>query len=150
MSDSPLPIDCVYFLISRTSLAITSGLKKDFGASGISGLRPAYLGVLLSLWAEDGLQARELSRRAGLEPSTMTGLLDRMEGDRLLERRPDPDDRRAQRIHLTSLGREAHEPAMRVVDENLNRLTQGITDEDVEQVKQLLRKVLLNAQEGRR
>ena len=150
MSNSTDPTDCVYFLISRTSLAITSGLKRDFVTAGITGLRPAYLGVLLSLWAEDGLQGAELARRAGLEPSTMTGLLDRMEGDRLVERRPDPDDRRAQRIHLTPAGQAVHEPAMKVVDETLARLTQGLSDVEVDHVRKLLRQVLVNAQEGRR
>ncbi len=150
MNDPTRPTDCVYFLVSRTSLAITSGLKRDFAAAGIKGLRPAYLGVLLSLWAEDGLQATELARRAGLEPSTMTGMLDRMEGDRLVQRQPDPSDRRAQRIYLAPAGLKAHEPAMRVVDENLSLLTRGLSDHQVDEVKQLLQKVLLNAQEGRR
>ena len=33
-------------------------------------VRPAYLGVLMSLWQEDGLRLAELGRRVALEPST--------------------------------------------------------------------------------
>ena len=96
-----LPPDCPYYLISRATLAVTSHLKKGFANEGIGTIKPAYLGVLLSLWDEDGLKANELGKRAGLEPSTMTGLLDRMERDGLVKREPDPNDRRAHRIHLT-------------------------------------------------
>ena len=77
----PLPPDCPYYLISRSMLAVTSLLKKGFANEGINTIKPAYLSVLLSLWNEDGLKGNELGRRAGLEPSTMTGLLDRMERD---------------------------------------------------------------------
>jgi DNA-binding MarR family transcriptional regulator len=97
--------DCPYYLITRASLVTTAHLKRKLAEAGAGQIRPSYLGVLLSLWREDGLRGVELGRRAGLEPSTMTGILDRMERDDLVARRPDPDDRRAHRIHLTGRGR---------------------------------------------
>ena len=42
-----------------------------------------------------------------VEPMAMVRILDRMEADGLLERRPDPDDRRARRLHLTREGQAA-------------------------------------------
>jgi len=74
--------ECPYYLITRASLACTARLKEALAAAGVGNIRPAYLGVLMSLWSDDGLRAVELGRRAGLEPSTMTGLLDRMESQR--------------------------------------------------------------------
>ena len=84
------PIDCPYYLISRVTLVVTSALKKGFTEAGVTAVKPAYLGVLLTLWREDGLKVIDLGRKAGLEPSTMTGLLDRMERDTLLYREADP------------------------------------------------------------
>ena len=112
----PEPIDCPYYLISRATLVATAALKRALADAGVGQIRPAYLGVLMSLWKKDGLKMVDLGRRAGLEPSTMTGLLDRMERDDLVVRVPDPDDRRAYRIQLTELGRHVEEPVHRVVE----------------------------------
>ena len=140
----PLPPDCPYYLLSRATLAVTSHLKKGFADEGISTIRPAYLGVLLSLWDKDGLKANELGKRAGLEPSTMTGLLDRMERDGLVKREPDPNDRRANRIHLTQGGVDAKVSATKVVSATLGKVFCTISKKDIETTKNLLRTILLN------
>jgi len=140
----PLPPDCPYYLLSRATLAVTSHLKKGFADEGISTIRPAYLGVLLSLWDKDGLKANELGKRAGLEPSTMTGLLDRMERDGLVKREPDPNDRRANRIHLTQEGVDAKVSATKVVSATLEKVFCTISKKDIETTKNLLRTILLN------
>ena len=140
----PLPPDCPYYLISRASLSATSVLKKGLIRTGASNIKPAYLGVLLSLWSEDNLKASELGRRAGLEPSSMTGLLDRMERDGLLERTPDPMDRRASRICLTKSGIEAEKGSMEAVNVLLDKVFADISEKDIETSKSVLRKVLAN------
>ncbi len=140
----PLPPDCPYYLISRASLSATSVLKKGLIRTGASNIKPAYLGVLLSLWSEDNLKASELGRRAGLEPSSMTGLLDRMERDGLLERTPDPMDRRASRICLTKSGIEAEKGSMEAVNVLLDKVFADISEKDIETTKSVLRKVLAN------
>jgi len=140
----PLPPDCPYYLISRSMLVVTSLLKKGFANEGINTIKPAYLGVLLSLWNEDGLKANELGKRAGLEPSTMTGLLDRMERDGLAKRKPDPNDRRAHRIHLTKEGVDAEVSATKVVSDTLEKVFSTISEKDIETTKNVLRTVLLN------
>jgi DNA-binding MarR family transcriptional regulator len=140
----PLPPDCPYYLISRATLAVTSLLKKGFSKKGVNTIKPAYLGVLLSLWNEDGLKANELGKRAGLEPSTMTGLLDRMERDGLVKRKPDPNDRRAHRIHLTKEGVDAEVSATKVVSDTLEKVFSTISEKDIETTKNVLRTVLLN------
>jgi len=140
----PLPPDCPYYLVSRAALAVTSHLKKGFTTAGINTIKPAYLGVLLSLWSEDGLKANELGKRAGLEPSSMTGLLDRMERDGLVKREPDPNDRRASRIYLTQSGVHSEVSATAVVSDTLKKAFNTIPKEDIETTKNVLRTILLN------
>ena len=142
------PADCPYYLISRVTLQVASALKKGFAHAGVDGIKPAYLGVLLSLWREDGLKVIELSRRAGLEPSTMTGLLDRMERDNLAYRAADPNDRRAQRFYLTRIGRNVEKPALDVVDRVLRKVFVGISEQELSQSMDLLRRVLTNLKAG--
>ncbi|MHC4108867.1 MAG: MarR family winged helix-turn-helix transcriptional regulator [Planctomycetota bacterium] len=139
------PTDCPYYLVSRATLLVTHALRQELRDAGVDHVRPAYLGVLLSLWLEDGLKVVELGRRAGLEPSTMTGLLDRMERDGLLSRSADPEDRRAQRIHLTNKGRDAKPAVSKVMDRALGKILDGVGEADLTRLKKTLRRVLANA-----
>jgi len=141
------PAECPYYLISRVTLQATSAMKKGLAAAGVETVKPAYLGVLLSLWREDGLKVIELSRKAGLEPSTMTGLLDRMERDKLAYRQADRKDRRVQRIYLTSAGKDVEKPVLEVVEQVLAKMFAGVSETDVENAMNLMRQVLANAQE---
>lgn len=141
------PRECPYYLVTRASLAATSVFKKAFADAGITEVKPAYLGTLMSLWNEDGLKVIELGRRAGLEPSTMTGLIDRMERDGLVRRVPDPEDRRVQRIHLTEFGRTVRDVVASNVDRVMAQILAGIDEKDIAHLKETLRKLLANVQE---
>lgn len=147
MTRDGLP-DCLYYLLTRASLVATSFLKKDLAAAGVGHVKPAFLGVLLVLWEEDGLQAVEVARRAGLEPSTTTGLLDRLEQLQLLERRADPEDRRAVRIHLTRTAARLEKTVRAVVDLALAKAGQGIRPRDLEVCRRVLQQFLTNSLAG--
>lgn len=144
MTSDALP-DCLYYLLTRTSLVATSVLKKDLAAAGVGQVKPAFLGVLLVLWEADGLQAAEVARRAGLEPSTTTGLLDRLEELELLERRADPEDRRAVRIHLTRAAVRLEKTVRSVVDRVLAKAGEGIDPRDLEVSRKVLKQFLTNS-----
>ena len=142
------PVNCPYYLVSRVTLMVTSALKKGLVAAGVADVRPSYLGALLALWQEDALKVVELGRRSGLETSTMTGLIDRMERDGLVERRDDANDRRVQRINLTEKGREAMNPSLAAVDKILATVFAGVSEEDLSKTTDVLRRVLANSHEG--
>lgn len=102
------------------------------------------------LWEQSGLSATELGRRAGLEPSSMTGLLDRMERDGLIQRLPDPDDRRVQRIVPTEAGQRVEKPVLLVVDQMLKAVTEGISPDDLAVTTRTLSAILERAEARRR
>src|ERR1700754_5089372 len=58
--------------------------------------------VLRDLAKNEGASQVRLCDLSEVEPMMMVRILDRMEEDKLLERRPDPADRRARRLYLTS------------------------------------------------
>lgn len=62
--------------------------------------------ILFSLMQKDGQKLGALAEHLELDNSAITGLVDRMEKEMLLQRRVDPDDRRAFKIYLTSKGNE--------------------------------------------
>jgi DNA-binding MarR family transcriptional regulator len=57
--------------------------------------------------AAGGMTMGELSRRLMVSNGNVTGLIDRLVAERLVERRTDETDRRAQRVRLTAAGRRA-------------------------------------------
>ena len=64
---------------------------------------PQYL-VMLAIWARDGLTVAEVGAQVGLETSTLSPLLKRLEQAGFLTRRRDDRDERVVRLHLTEVG----------------------------------------------
>jgi MarR family transcriptional regulator for hemolysin len=86
-------------------------------------LSQARLQVIISLDGlhEEGLNQREIARACGVEPPTMANLLERMEREGWILRRPCLNDRRSKRVLLTPRAIEARE--------QIRREAQGIEDE---------------------
>ncbi len=58
--------------------------------------------TLVRLEKNEGVSQARLAELAEVDAMTMVRILDRMEADGLLERRPDPADRRARCLYLTA------------------------------------------------
>jgi DNA-binding MarR family transcriptional regulator len=70
------------------------------------GLSIAQLDVVRRLLANGPTRMSRLADGMNCEASNLTGLVDRLESRRLVERRPDPDDRRVRVLALTPAGDE--------------------------------------------
>jgi MarR family transcriptional regulator, transcriptional regulator for hemolysin len=65
------------------------------------GLTRAQAAVLANLARQEGINQVSLAQILELEPITLARLLDRLQAAELIERRPDPKDRRAHLLYLT-------------------------------------------------
>jgi DNA-binding MarR family transcriptional regulator len=83
-------------------LAEAEPLARDAGVQ----LRLSHLQVFGNIKAE-GTRLTDLAAWAGMTRPSMAQLVDQLEADGLLERRPDPTDRRAKLVALTPAGWEA-------------------------------------------
>ena len=72
--------------------------------------------VLAYLERNEGASQARLAELTSIEPMAMVRLVDRMEADGLLERRPDPADRRARRLFLAAKAKPALEEIWRIGD----------------------------------
>jgi DNA-binding MarR family transcriptional regulator len=69
------------------------------------GLQTGDVDVLAPLWRHGGgLRPLDLRAAMMIGSGTLTARLDRLEAAGLLERRPDPDDRRGRLLYLTAAG----------------------------------------------
>lgn len=72
-----------------------------------AGLTVPQFDVLANLGMSEGITQQELAERLLVTKGNVCGVLDRMESADLVERRPDPNDRRANRLYMTRQGRAA-------------------------------------------
>lgn len=73
-------------------------------------LHPGQELLLMQLFDRDGQTQAELLERVGLDHSTVSKSLRRMQDAGLLTREPAPHDRRVMVVHLTDAGRAMQEP----------------------------------------
>ncbi|MGD9867344.1 MAG: MarR family winged helix-turn-helix transcriptional regulator, partial [Hyphomicrobiales bacterium] len=129
------------FLISDAARLQRTVFGRRMRKLGIT--RPQWL-VMTRLHRQPGLSQSELAELIEVEKATAGRLIDRLEANGWVERRPDPADRRINRIYMTAEG-ERMNRAMRpisraMVEEELSALTPT----DREQLVDLL--VLLKRQ----
>ncbi|MGC4804444.1 MarR family winged helix-turn-helix transcriptional regulator [Micromonospora sp. DT233] len=70
------------------------------------GLTQAGMGTLITLARHGELPHRAVAERCFVRPATLTGIIDTLERDGLVERHRDDADRRSVRLALTPAGRE--------------------------------------------
>src|SRR5450631_4044938 len=85
--------------VARMLRTYADQLARQFGISR------AQWGVLVRIDRSEGLKQSELAEILDLQPISLTRLLDRLADNVLIERRADPNDRRANRLFLMPAAR---------------------------------------------
>ena len=102
------------------------------------GMTRAQCVILKWLNYQPGLSQNELASLVEVEPITVARLIDRLEANGLVERRPDPSDRRVHRLHLLP----ASDPILREIEhyraESIARLKAAIPESDWETALKVL------------
>lgn len=81
------------------------------------GLSPKQLVLIWQLPPGSTTPMRAMGEKLSCDASFMTGMVDRLEEDGLIERRPDPGDRRVTLIALTGEGEKLRERALAALHE---------------------------------
>lgn len=123
--------DFLCFQVSALSRRIARFWNNHLSALGLNiTLTQSY--VLLSLLEKDGRSVKEIAGAVQLDSSAITGLVDRLAKEKLVERRADPEDRRSLRIFLTGEGcmvaQKAYEAGTAVNEAFLKNLDGGEID----------------------
>ncbi|HWJ70016.1 MAG TPA: MarR family transcriptional regulator [Sphingobium sp.] len=89
-----------------------------------------------------------IAKRIGIEGPTLTRMLDALEGDGLVLRRQDPNDRRTKLIELTEAGREALAEIAEVAHAFRATVLTELSDEELDQVNNVTAKLVDSLCEG--
>jgi DNA-binding MarR family transcriptional regulator len=97
--------------------------------------------LLHSVATTEGVTQQAIAERMRVPASRMVAFVDSLEQRGLLERRPNPDDRRARALFLTHEGRELLRRAFAVPIEQEQLLTRDLSDHERSQLLNLLSRV---------
>lgn len=114
------------------------------------GMTPAQTHVLRFLRENGGqMPQRALLENLKVKPSTVNGILDRMEEKGLVERSVSGTDARQRLVALTPAGREREKQAKQSFLEAEALIAKGLTEEETETLRALLERVIHNLEEDR-
>ncbi len=97
--------------------------------------------LLANLERSDGQTLAALSRSMLVTAGNLTGMVDRAARDGLVERRADPTDRRAWRVHITQKGQRAFAAVQRRHARGVARLFAALSPAELSTMTRLLDKV---------
>lgn len=129
-------------LFGKVKGAIGAAFDAELAPLDITG---AQYVILMSIAHGEVNSASDLCKGISYDPGAMTRMLDRLERRGLVRRVPNPEDRRAFQLELTDEGR-AVVPQLRAASMKvLNRMLDGFSPKDVQQLETFLLRMLANA-----
>jgi len=121
--------------LTKVSRKIRTAFNQQVTAHGLTYPRAR---ALFRLTKKQSMTQTELAFELELEQATLVRLLDRMEQNGLIERRPDPGDRRAKLISLTSHGKEQADFVRSLADQIRKQIFAGLDHDDIRHANDLL------------
>lgn len=127
------------FLLSQVGIHASRQFAERIAAAG---LNPPLFRVLNLVDAAEGQSQQAIGAAIDVPPSRMVALVDELEREGLVERRPDPEDRRVRALYLTRKGRKALTRGREIAKQHEDELTQGLGASDRKRLLDLLQKMV--------
>ncbi|MBC7378073.1 MAG: MarR family transcriptional regulator [Burkholderiaceae bacterium] len=141
--DDYQPEQSVGYLMRRILSTVSQEVESELEPSGLTN---AQWVPLLKLYMGAASTVAEVARECQLDAGATTRLLDRLEAKGLLRRQRSSKDRRVVNLELTDDGRTAAQKIPAVLCRVQNAHLDGFTTQEWETLKNLLRRILANAQ----
>src|SRR5215471_1233059 len=126
------------FLLSRLGFEAS---RRFHDVLSNAGLDPRQFGVLNVIALNEGKSQQALAEPLQIPPSRMVAVVDQLEHSKLVERRRNSDDRRANALYLTPKGKRVLGDARRLAMDNEREFTAPLKPEEREQLLRLLRRL---------
>jgi len=128
----------LWVALARAHEAIDSELREQVGQHGLT---PAEFGVLEVLLHLGALRLCDIQRKILVSSGGVTFVVDQLEERGLVQRRPDPSDRRARLVSLTPEGRRLISDIFPEHADRIASATAGLTGADRRAAIKLLRRL---------
>lgn len=127
--------NCINFLLSSSQNTVFKYFAKRLSEYGIT---PSQYGVLNCLWQYGDISPSKIRELLNLEASSVSGVLDRMQKNELIERHIDQNNQRAIIVSLTEKSMAIKDGVETVVSEMNNKFLEPFSDEE----RKILKKTL--------
>lgn len=135
--------ESISYLIKQAQLALHRTIDSKMAALDLTAMQ---WGPLMLIAYGKANTAAELSRCGGVETSTMTRMLDRLESKGLLFRKRSESDRRIIYLELSEEGKALVSRVPDLLAESLNKHLRGFDIQEVAAVKSMLRRIIANTE----
>jgi len=124
----------------RAALAVISVFLQRMAPYG---LRPVDFSVVSVIAHNPGITSRQICAALDMLPPNLVGMIKSLEKRGLIERHPHPTDRRAQGLHLTTVGQRLHAQAETTASELESDVARRLSPAELQTLIRLLRKVYM-------
>src|SRR5438128_84123 len=97
-TEQNVPFRAVGFMLSTLGYTVSRAFHRVLAPLG---LEPSEFAVMRAVGVDSGRSQQSLASRLHISPSRMVAIVDRLEARGLIERRPQPGDRRVRNLFLT-------------------------------------------------
>jgi DNA-binding MarR family transcriptional regulator len=143
MSNAPIDGDkapsTLAFLLSQVGIYASQRFAERIA---VLDLHPPLFRVLNVVDAAEGLSQQAIGEAIGAPPSRMVAIVDELEQRGLIERRPQPGDRRIRALYLTGKGRKLLARGRKAASEHEQELTRGMSEAECQRLVALLQKLI--------
>ncbi|MFF4508087.1 MarR family winged helix-turn-helix transcriptional regulator [Streptomyces sp. NPDC001401] len=109
-----------------------------------TGLYPGQELLMMQLWERGEQRQADLIKTLGLDPSTVTKMLQRLEQSGFVTRSPSPTDRRAVVVNATRAGQALRDRVLQAWRDLESVTAAGFSDEEYEQAMRVLTRIEAN------
>jgi MarR family transcriptional regulator, transcriptional regulator for hemolysin len=129
--------------ISSGAKVLSRAFERELAEAG--GSQPACL-ILLALKQQRWRTQQDLAAAVGIEGPTLTHHLDGLEKSGLIDRKRDPDDRRAVRVELTGEGEKRFQRLAKAAIGFDQRLRAGLSEAELDTFRRVLARLRENVE----
>jgi DNA-binding MarR family transcriptional regulator len=137
------PENLYSILSGRTHSVFNRALLNNFKKNNIALTKEQWT-ILGVLWQDDGCSQQTLADRTYKDKPGITRLIDNLEKENLVERRPDAKDRRLNLIFLTPKGKIIEREVIQIVNQTLESAVKGIDPENLKIVRDTFQQIYDN------
>ena len=127
------------FLLSQVGIHASRRFAERIAAAD---LNPPLFRVLNLVAAGEGQSQQAIGAEIEIPASRMVALVDELEQRGLVERRPNPEDRRVRALYLTAKGKRCLARGRKIAAEHEQELTEGMSETDRKRLLALLQKIV--------
>lgn len=131
------------YIINSIAREMNACLYRSFREGGFE-ITPQQWAVLNRLWEMEGIHQSKLAKKTTKNRHNMTMILKQLEIKGLIQKKPDKQDKRLQRVYLTKEGKMLKSQLIPIAIQSLEKLFSGVSKKDLRVIKNIHKTIIKN------